>query len=410
MRPKFFTTAGSCRCDANRPKRPSNTLGGPRGARPGEQRRGHARSAPRTRSAGTSICVPSTQHSSSPAAVLPAMPAAHASALRVEPEQLAGRVGDAERREETGRMKAAAVELPGDTDCRRGTRSRCRSRSPESDRGRSRVASRRARARRPPRGCSCARSTRCACRRTRAPARTTRWRTPQSAPPCGRRCPRSRLGPAATSPAPRRRVERPNGSSAPASARPITSSMRSFVVSTTSAGRSSKVRPATQAATSLASAASRPETGRWLTTLISGLEACLQRPGQRATAAQQEAAHAPCCPTENEPVWSRSHPMMVGPTKPPSGADRVDEGQAAGRGHAAQEPRRNRPEDRARGVDAAHRHHDPQTDTQKLSGEDDRAEEPARRDRARQRRGCPPCCAPRSTRPAHTIMPMPADA
>ena len=109
MRARFFTTAGSCRCDANSPKRPSKIFGGPE--------------APACASIAAAMpfcaanpecrnfdCVPSTQHSSSPAAVLPAMPAAQAIAARVETEQLPGRVGDAERREEPGGMKAAAVE------------------------------------------------------------------------------------------------------------------------------------------------------------------------------------------------------------------------------------------------------------------------------------------------------------
>ena len=60
--------------------------------------------------------------------------------------------------------------------------------------------------------------------------------TPTRSPP-----PKMRQGPGGDIAADAARVARPNGVSAPASARPTTSRMRSFVASTTSCGRSAKV-------------------------------------------------------------------------------------------------------------------------------------------------------------------------
>ena len=148
MRPRFFGIAGSCRCDAKSPKRPSNTFGGPVTPAP-------ARSAaviplcaakPECRNF---VCVPSTQHSRSPAAQLPAVPAAQAScstpSLRIFRAH-----GNAERSEESGRMKAAAMELPGrhaadaagdlvgDRDRQNQSRPRHRPRLGKRERGRDR--------------------------------------------------------------------------------------------------------------------------------------------------------------------------------------------------------------------------------------------------------------------------------
>ena len=66
--------------------------------------------------------------------------------------------------------------------------------------------------------------------------------------PTGSPVPTIRQGPCAVSAAAAARVDRPNGVPDPASARPMTSSSRSFDVSITSSGRSSKVRADTQSA------------------------------------------------------------------------------------------------------------------------------------------------------------------
>ena len=66
--------------------------------------------------------------------------------------------------------------------------------------------------------------------------------------------PHTRLGPSPAIARTAARTERPSAVPDPAIDRPMTSSSRSFVVSTTSAGRSSKVRRAVHAATSVASA------------------------------------------------------------------------------------------------------------------------------------------------------------
>ena len=55
--------------------------------------------------------MPSTQHSSSPAAKLPHVPAAHASACASRPSSLPAPYGDAEGCEQPGGMKAASMEL-----------------------------------------------------------------------------------------------------------------------------------------------------------------------------------------------------------------------------------------------------------------------------------------------------------
>ena len=195
------------------------------------------------------VCVPSTQHSSSPAAQLPAVPAAQASCSTSSPRILPA----PDTRCRTAR-RARSDESRGDgtartTRCRRGRRSRWRRDRQNRARVRSPAASRPARARPPPRDCSCARSTRCACRRTRAPATARRWRTPPSARRARRRLPKIRAGPGGDSAAAAAIVDRPNGVSAPASARPITSRMRSLVASMTSEGRSSYRTSDTHSAT-----------------------------------------------------------------------------------------------------------------------------------------------------------------
>ena len=62
--------------------------------------------------------------------------------------------------------------------------------------------------------------------------------------------PSTRQGPEGDMATAAARVDRPNGVPSPARARPMTSRIRSFVVATTSAGRSSKVRPDTHAPSS----------------------------------------------------------------------------------------------------------------------------------------------------------------
>ena len=169
--------------------------------------------------------------------------------LDTEPEDLSRAHGDAERREEPGRMKAAAMELPG-RHAAHAAGDLVGDRDRENELASTqRSASRRARARPPPRDCSCARSTRCACRRTRAPATARRWRTPPSARRRAAPLPKIRAGPGGDSADAAAIVDRPNGVSAPASARPITSRMRSLVASTTSGGRSSYRTPDTHSAT-----------------------------------------------------------------------------------------------------------------------------------------------------------------
>ena len=203
---------------------------GPRGARLREQRRARCRSAPRTPSAGTSTACrpPSTRAGRRPCCRR--CPRPTSAPARRGPAACPAPIGDAERREETGGMKPAPVELPG-----RHRPDAARDLVGDRD-GQDQVAaghaaaSRRAPAPRPPTGCSCGRSTRCACRRTRAPARTRRWRTRPRQPPCGRRCPTRGWARRATSPAPRRASSGRTACRArPATGR-CTSSIRSFVV------------------------------------------------------------------------------------------------------------------------------------------------------------------------------------
>ena len=133
-------------------------------------------------------------------------------------------------------MKSAAVKLAG-----RDAADAARDLVAQRDGGDQRLARRScrsptARAQRPQPGCSCGRSTRCGCRRTRGPGTARRWR----------RRPRPTLNPlpAAEDPARPGRVHRRaspchrlrrTASASPASARPITSSTRSLVLATTSA-------------------------------------------------------------------------------------------------------------------------------------------------------------------------------
>ncbi len=93
---------------------------------------------------------------------------------------LRGEIGHAERGKQPRRMEAAPVKLT-----RRDAADAARDLVADSDgsnqiAARDRASCRPARAPPPPTGCSCARSTRCACRRTRAPAKTRRSRTPPS--------------------------------------------------------------------------------------------------------------------------------------------------------------------------------------------------------------------------------------
>ena len=203
MRPRFFGIAGSCRCDANSPKRPSKTFGGPVTPAPASERGGDPALR---REAGVQKLRLRTVHPAleEPGGATAGRAGGPGQLLDAEPEDLSRAHGNAERREESGRMKAAAMELPGrhaahaagDLVGDRDRQNRARVRSP--------AASRQARARPRPRDCSCARSTRCACRRTRAPATATRWRTRPSARRAPRRCRRSGPDLAATALTPRR--------------------------------------------------------------------------------------------------------------------------------------------------------------------------------------------------------------
>ena len=173
MRAKCCATVGSCRCEANRPKRPSKTRGRPGGAGLRQQRRGHAvlRREPRVQELRTACRRPSIRAAPrrSCRRCRPPTPSAPASRPRSLPARRRCRTARTVRWDESRADGTARAPR-----CRRGRRSRCRRRWPAI---RSRPDDRRdlgaAPAPRPPPGCSCARSTRCACRRTRAPARTT---------------------------------------------------------------------------------------------------------------------------------------------------------------------------------------------------------------------------------------------
>src|SRR5204862_7836899 len=99
--------------------------------------------------------------------------------------------------------------------------------------------------------------------------------------------PQTRRGPPGASACTPARTERPSGVVEPASDSPITSSTRSLVVATTSSGRSAKERPATQAATSLASAVL---AGTGSLTPLLRFE-MLQRPRQERRRQQEPAEH-----------------------------------------------------------------------------------------------------------------------
>ena len=247
MRPKFFGTAGSCRCEAKSPKRPSKTFGGPVTPAPASSAAVIPLCAanPECRNF---VCVPSTQHSRSPAAQLPAVPAAQASCSTPSPRIFPAPHGDAERREEPGRMKAAPMELPGrhaadaardlvgDRDRQNQLASGHRPRLGERERGRHRGTAHV--------------HDRLVVRvvvlerlRQRGVGERGRRRADRVA---GAEDPAGPGGDIAVAAA---IVERPNGVSAPASARPITSRMRSLVASTTSEGRSSYRTSDTHSAT-----------------------------------------------------------------------------------------------------------------------------------------------------------------
>ena len=89
MRPKFFVArAGVLQVRREQAEAAFEDVRRTGDAGLGEQRRGDAALRRRTRSAGTSVCVPSTQHSSRPAAKLPHVPAAQASRCASSPSSL----------------------------------------------------------------------------------------------------------------------------------------------------------------------------------------------------------------------------------------------------------------------------------------------------------------------------------
>ena len=169
--------------------------------------------------------------------------------VRIQSEQPTGQVRRAESAEEACRMETALVELT-----RADAADPARHFVTDGD-GRQQLGARHRRrflrvpARPPPTDCSCARSTRCACRRTRAPARRCRWQGPHSSPTRDPRCRAMVHGPPGDSATAASRVERPSGVSAPASDRPRMSSSRSFDACRTSSGRSARakaMRPGSQ--------------------------------------------------------------------------------------------------------------------------------------------------------------------
>ena len=85
MRSKRLVAAGSCRCDANKPKRPSNTLGGPGTPACANMRRGRSalRRPPRVQELRIACRRPSTR--AGPPQSCRTMPAAHASACASRP-------------------------------------------------------------------------------------------------------------------------------------------------------------------------------------------------------------------------------------------------------------------------------------------------------------------------------------
>ena len=94
MRSKSRWRLGSCRCDAKRAEASFEHLRRAGRARARQDTRRRCRSAPPSRGAGTSVCVPSTQHSRMPGGEAAAdagrrAPCASAS----QPEQLAGEIG-----------------------------------------------------------------------------------------------------------------------------------------------------------------------------------------------------------------------------------------------------------------------------------------------------------------------------
>ena len=84
------------------------------------------------------------------------------------------------------------------------------------------------------------------------------------------------------------------------------------------------------------------------------LDEQLQRPRQPG-GEQQKARHGGESRGEGTGAI-RQPPHQVRSDEAAHRADRVDEREAARRGHAGQKARRNRPEDAARGVDPGQRH------------------------------------------------------
>ena len=198
------------------------------------------------------VSVPSTQHSRTPAAKLPHVPAAYASACASSPSSFPAPYAMPNGENNPVGWKPRRWNWPGATTPTRQAIS--------FEIAMARIASRPVTARVSDSAsvaatdgllmctidslCVSSNSSACGNEALANAALVTPTRSP---------LPRMRHGPGgeiATAPA---RIARPNRVSAPASARPSTSRMRSFVVSTTSAGRSSYRTRVTHSASSLAS-------------------------------------------------------------------------------------------------------------------------------------------------------------
>ena len=110
MRPKFFGTAAILQMRGEQPEAPFEDLRRPADAGVGEERGGQPalRREAGVQELGLRAVHPALEQSGRAAAGRAFGPG---EPLRVEPEDLADAGGDAKRREESGRMKAAAMEL-----------------------------------------------------------------------------------------------------------------------------------------------------------------------------------------------------------------------------------------------------------------------------------------------------------
>ena len=272
---KSRVTCGSWRCDANKPKRPSKTARRSRRPGPSQKRRGDAalRGPSRMQEFRLRPIHPALENARGKTAADASRPRQR---VGVEAQQLAGEVGDAERREQSARMESETMELAGrdaadaardlvaDGDCgdqiapghgtctaepdarlSDGVRRRA-GRSGVPDRVASASPDRRAIVRQGERR----RHRRAAHVDDRFVVRVVVFQRlrPRAVHECRRRhaeahSPRRTPGTdrAATMAVAASRTERPNAVSAPASDKPMTSSTRFFVASTTSGGRSSNV-------------------------------------------------------------------------------------------------------------------------------------------------------------------------